>query len=441
MEYDGGAKIFKALADPKRLQILNMLASGELCACKIQEAFQISQPTLSHHMKLLCDAQLTIPRKEGKWIHYSLNQECIQKAHRLLDEVTGTPDLSWLLPKEGGSSASVPTVLSGEHPMLNYEIERGDHTMEGTNQTKLYVLTGFLGAGKTTLLLKILEHLKGHRVGIIQNEFGKLGIDGTILRNDDIQMVEINRGSIFCSCLKLNFVKALGEMAKENFEYLFVESSGLGDPSNVEEILQATQAVSGVRYDFKGVICLVDAVNFLDQVQDLETVNRQLKHCHLAVITKIDLVEKNRVEELVEKIRQMNPVCEIAFSQNGNLDLGFLQEDLLRYQWAEGEETTNTEETKPKTLFMECQVPVEKEKLVDFLKEIIPNVYRVKGFFQLAQEGWNQVDVVGSNIDFKPCEAYETSQLVFISKIGPALIKQIFSAWESKVGTEMKLKN
>ena len=105
--------------------------------------------------------------------------------------------------------------------------------MESAN-TQLYVLTGFLGAGKTTVLLKILEQLKGHRVGIIQNEFGKLGIDGTILRNDDIHMVEINRGSIFCSCLKLNFVNALSEMAQQDFEYLFVESSGLGDPSNVE---------------------------------------------------------------------------------------------------------------------------------------------------------------------------------------------------------------
>ena len=103
-----------------------------------------------------------------------------------------------------------------------------------TANTKLYVLTGFLGSGKTTVLLKILERLEGHRIGIIQNEFGKLGIDGNILRNDDIQMVEINRGSIFCSCLKLNFVNALSEMAQKDFEYLFVESSGLGDPSNVE---------------------------------------------------------------------------------------------------------------------------------------------------------------------------------------------------------------
>ena len=155
--------------------------------------------------------------------------------------------------------------------------------MESAN-TQLYVLTGFLGAGKTTVLLKILEQLKGHRVGIIQNEFGKLGIDGTILRNDDIQMVEINRGSIFCSCLKLHFVNALSEMAQQDFEYLFVESSGLGDPSNVEEILQAAQVVSGKEYDFKGVICLVDAVNFLLKFDYMVTLCRVFKNCHMYVI-------------------------------------------------------------------------------------------------------------------------------------------------------------
>lgn len=312
--------------------------------------------------------------------------------------------------------------------------------MKMTN-TQLYVLTGFLGAGKTTVLLKVLDRLKGHRVGIIQNEFGKLGIDGTILRNDDIQMVEINRGSIFCSCLKLNFVNALSEMAQQDFEYLFVESSGLGDPSNVEEILQAAQAVSGKEYDFKGVICLVDAVNFMNQLDDLETVYRQLKHCHLAVITKSDLVTADRIQELTKKIREINPVCRMEISNMGELDFDFLKEDLLFYQWAEGEETTNSEETKPKTLFMDFEGEIKKEALVSFLNGVIPDVYRVKGFFRIKGEGWNQVDVVGSKIDFRECDSFPKSQLVFISKIGPAVIKKIFAAWEEAVGLEMKLRN
>lgn len=312
--------------------------------------------------------------------------------------------------------------------------------MQGEN-TKLYVLTGFLGSGKTTVLLQLLERFKGHRVGIIQNEIGKLGIDGEILRNDDIQMVELNRGSIFCSCLKLSFVSALSEMAQKDFEYLFVESSGIGDPSNVEEILEAAKVASGKEYDFKGVICLVDAVNFMEQLEDLEAVSRQLKHCHLAVITKTDLVDEEAVQKVEEKIRQINPVCKMLASSMGEMDYGFLEEDLLLYQWAEGEDTTNSEKTKPKTLFMDFEGEVEKEKLIAFLNDVIPDVYRVKGFFRLVEEGWNQVDVVGKKIDFKPCESYEKSQLVFISKIGPAVIKKIFAAWEEKVGMEMKLRN
>ena len=144
--------------------------------------------------------------------------------------------------------------------------QKGGDIVEG--KTKLYVLTGFLGSGKTTILLKLLEQLKGHRVGVIQNEFGKLSIDGEILRDGDIKMVELNRGSIFCTCLKLSFVQGLAEMAKQNLEYLFVESSGWGDPSNLEEILAAAKELAGDVFDFQGAICLVDAVNFFDQLAD-----------------------------------------------------------------------------------------------------------------------------------------------------------------------------
>ncbi|MEY8373778.1 MAG: GTP-binding protein [Oscillospiraceae bacterium] len=310
-----------------------------------------------------------------------------------------------------------------------------------TEKTKLYVLTGFLGSGKTTVLLRLLEALKGKRVGVIQNEFGKLGIDGTILRNDDIQMVEINRGSIFCSCLKLSFVQALAEMAQQDFDYLFVESSGLGDPSNVEEILEAAKALAGDRYSFQGAICLVDSVNFLDQLEDLETVYRQLKHCHLAVLTKVDLVDGERICALKAKIREINPKCRIDVSSHGNLNLGFLEENLMQYQWAEGEETTNSEEAKPKTLVLQFEGEVEQEKLERFLAEIEADLYRAKGFFHLKGQGWNQVDLVGQQVDCTPCEEKEISQMVLISKIGPAVIKKIFSAWESQVGLPMQLKN
>ena len=67
------ALICKALGDENRVQIIKMLTGGELCACKILEAFYITQPTLSHHMKILTDCNLVNSRKEGKWIYYSIN--------------------------------------------------------------------------------------------------------------------------------------------------------------------------------------------------------------------------------------------------------------------------------------------------------------------------------------------------------------------------------
>ena len=71
------AVICKALGDSNRLQIIQMLSDGEKCGCKLLEAFEITQPTLSHHMKILCECGLVNDRKEGKWHHYSLNCEIL----------------------------------------------------------------------------------------------------------------------------------------------------------------------------------------------------------------------------------------------------------------------------------------------------------------------------------------------------------------------------
>lgn len=69
------ALICRALGDSNRLKIVKMLSDGEKCGCKLLEAFKITQPTLSHHMKILCECGLVTARKEGKWTHYSISCE------------------------------------------------------------------------------------------------------------------------------------------------------------------------------------------------------------------------------------------------------------------------------------------------------------------------------------------------------------------------------
>jgi G3E family GTPase len=311
------------------------------------------------------------------------------------------------------------------------------------NKIKLYLLSGFLGAGKTTFLTNLLEELSDKKVGVIMNEFGKIGIDGPIIQKDGMELLEINRGSIFCSCLKLSFIQAMMEMTDREMEYLFVESSGLADPSNIGDVLRGVESAKGDVYDYKGAICIVDAFHFLDQVkeEDLETVKRQLKHCNLAVINKVDLVDEDTLTKIKNKIREINDKVEILDASFGKIDYGFLKKDILENKWAETEETTNTKENKPKTLGLNYEGEVNKEKLTKFIDAISNDTFRIKGFCKL-DDGWNQVDVVNRKIDYKLIsEEKENSQLVIISKVGPKIIRPIFNEWNEIVGIEMKLNN
>ena len=88
MDYKKDARIFKAFCDENRLAILSLLQSGEKCACKLLEELNIQQSTLSHHMKILCDAGIVNSRKEGKWTHYSISLDGAAYASELVLELT-----------------------------------------------------------------------------------------------------------------------------------------------------------------------------------------------------------------------------------------------------------------------------------------------------------------------------------------------------------------
>ena len=85
--YVDTAKVLKAISDPKRLRIVDMLSCGELCACKILEAFHITQPTLSHDMRVLIEAKIVDDRREGKNIYYSLNKEHLAVFEKTLHDI------------------------------------------------------------------------------------------------------------------------------------------------------------------------------------------------------------------------------------------------------------------------------------------------------------------------------------------------------------------
>ena len=87
--------MLKAITDESRLRIIKLLEQGEQCACVLLENLHFSQPTLSQHMKVLCEAGLVNSRKEGRWVYYSLNQANGRELARFIEElfqVTNTGD-------------------------------------------------------------------------------------------------------------------------------------------------------------------------------------------------------------------------------------------------------------------------------------------------------------------------------------------------------------
>ena len=92
LSFNDSALMFKALSDVTRLKIVDMLSCEELCACNILEAFQITQPTLSYHMRILTECGLVMARKEGAWTKYSLNMELFDALKIFLNSVTSDKD-------------------------------------------------------------------------------------------------------------------------------------------------------------------------------------------------------------------------------------------------------------------------------------------------------------------------------------------------------------
>ncbi len=310
-----------------------------------------------------------------------------------------------------------------------------------TKKIDLYLITGFLGSGKTTFLKEILKNATEKKIGIIMNEFGKVGIDGGLVKDSSSELIEINRGSIFCDCLKLSFVESLKDMSEKPIDALFVEGSGLADPSNIGEILEATEILIGDKYNYCGSICLVDSTNFIEQSEDIEAMNRQVKHSHLAVVSKIDLIDNDKLDDINKRILSFNSQIDIKNAVMGKLDFDFFNDWKLDEINIIKDETTNNKENKPKTLTLEVHEPCQKDKLIDFLNAINSETYRLKGFVDVKDEGLLKLDVVGNKIDLVKDSSNNESQIVIISKVGPGIIKSIITNWESIVGTKYKLKN
>lgn len=302
----------------------------------------------------------------------------------------------------------------------------------------LYLISGFLGSGKTTFLKQLLEQ-SSKKVGVIVNEFGSVGIDGKLLQKEDMQMVEINNGSIFCACLKDGFVKALVAFLEQPIEVLFIEASGMADPSSMKNLLgQLTILLDkkpeiNQHYEYKGSICLVDAVRFIDYCEMFQPLINQVKNSSLLIVNKVDEVSEVKLEKLLTKLSELNNKAHVFRTTFGQLPIELL-DSKVSPDIVLDEETTNTIKIRPKSYTIQMNSSYDLEKMKDFSRELADEVIRFKGFFKTVEGEIAHADCVGDyikidklkNNEIKSNNCYE---IVLIGKSNTEYADRIRQTW------------
>lgn len=262
------------------------------------------------------------------------------------------------------------------------------------------ILTGFLGSGKTTLLRRILTERHGEKIAVIENEFGAEGVDNEILVQDNSeQIVEMNNGCICCT-VRGDLVRILGELAEKRrkgklkFDRVIIETTGMAEPGPVAQTFFMDENIHE-QYLLDAVITVVDAKHAPQTLTDSGEARSQVGFADRILISKTDLVAEAETQNLMMRLKRMNPrathhrvdfgktdIKEIldirGFNLNAVLDL---DPDFLK-------EETHSHDDDVQSFVWKDERPLDMEKIEAFLSLLIQtygaDMLRYKGVLNIA---------------------------------------------------------
>jgi G3E family GTPase len=198
--------------------------------------------------------------------------------------------------------------------------------MQAEPQVPVTVLTGFLGAGKTTLLNRILSEQHGHKIAVIENEFGPEGVDNELLVTDTSeQIVEMNNGCICCT-VRGDLVRILADLKKKreagqlSFERVIIETTGMANPGPVTQTFFMEDDIASY-YLLDAVITVVDAKHGHATLDKQPEAQNQVGFADRILMTKTDLITSEEADSLKDRLMRMNPRAPIKPVNFGQVPL------------------------------------------------------------------------------------------------------------------------
>ena len=261
------------------------------------------------------------------------------------------------------------------------------------------ILTGFLGSGKTTLLNTILKEQHGHRIAVIENEFGEAGIDNDLLvQEQGEQIIEMNNGCICCT-VRGDLVRILGELntrkrsGQIHFDHVIIETTGLADPAPVAQTFFVDDGIAE-QYRLDAIVTMVDAKHAPQQLDEHHEAQEQVGFADRILITKTDTVQPDGVAALRQRLVQMNPRARIGEARHGKADIdqlldihGFSLNAILEIEPDFLTDVDHEHDDDVTSFVFREEEPLDLEHIESFLNGILqvygPQLMRYKGILNI----------------------------------------------------------
>ncbi|MCK5852449.1 hypothetical protein KAH27_05410, partial [bacterium] len=242
----------------------------------------------------------------------------------------------------------------------------------------LTLISGFLGAGKTSFLSHLINTRdKGAgKLAVIVNEFASLGLDGVQLPDGDYDKWELNKGSIFCICLRTDFIALLKKIVDEiNPDEIWVEATGIADVSEIFKMI----SVPFLREKLyvKSNICLVDPNTIFKVLKTLRAASEQVRFADAVILNKTDTVSEEILSKTETEIKKLNTKAPIFRAVNAQIDQSIIPSfNMPRLDIA------NSHGHKPQpvsSISITEDWTISAEKFKNILEHYGDKVWRVKG--------------------------------------------------------------
>lgn len=288
----------------------------------------------------------------------------------------------------------------------------------------IVIISGFLGAGKTTLLKNILAwDINPPNTVVLVNEFGDVGIDGSLLKNQGADIVELTSGCICCT-LSNDLKDSLIRISKKlNPSRVFLETSGIADPTSVISIIQESELSE--RYIIDNIITVLDADYWKSREVFGPLFQNQLDMAHLILLNKTDLFKKETVKKYLKEIHELLPNSRVIPTQHCKVDpdtLFFKPElraveinpmDFFR-SVRQNHGAQKSVDTSGYTSFLfQSRKMIDENRFGQFIKRLPWEVFRMKGSVQF-QDRHAFINYIGGKMSWDDWAGGAESRLVFI---------------------------